>query len=291
MRKILVIITFGIILSGCQSKTSSDFESTPPVVIDTAIVQLTDTVGYPDKIKVSAKLPREQALSAANDYHPISGKWFGGENEFNLITSYTSDETRAGNEVGAALGQVPEGRSVRFQITSRDIDGKRLQLITEYVADIKNTVDGRLDFSYKIPEQPNTNYLLSIEIVSPKGVIEDTLITPIFVPPNELNARLTVKQPTKNTERTELSIYNAGPTDLNLGYGYSIYRKESAGWKMTPNELAVPAIAIHVKPGESFKEQVLFPQNLQPGQYRLVKNIEGNNTDLTVNLAADINVY
>jgi hypothetical protein len=44
---------------------------------------------------------------------------------------------------------------------------------------------------------------------------------------------------------------------------------------------------LFVKPGESFEEEVLFSQKLQPGQYRLVKQVEGNKTDLTVNLAAD----
>ncbi|MCD9025068.1 immunoglobulin-like domain-containing protein [Cohnella silvisoli] len=290
MRKLLVIIAFGFVLLGCESKSSTHLESTPSVFIDTTVVHLTDTVGNPDKVTVSAKLPRERALSAAKDYHPMTGKWFEGENGFSLITSYTSEETEAGSDVGAALGKVPEGRSVRFQITSRDKDGKRLQQITEYMADIKNTVDGRLDFSYNIPEQPNTNYLLSIEIVSPEGVVEDTMLAPIFVPPNELNARLTVKQPIDGSGQTELSLYNAGPTELYFGYGYGIYQKVSDGWKLLPDDSAVPAIGFRLKPGESHQEEVRFPGKLEPGDYRVVKQIEGYMTDVSVKLAAEFKI-
>ncbi|QMV41503.1 immunoglobulin-like domain-containing protein [Cohnella cholangitidis] len=290
MRKLLAIIALGFVLLGCESKSSPHPESAPPVIIDTAVARFTDFVGNPDKVNVSAKLSREQALSAATDYRPMTGKWFEGENGFNLIASYTSEETEAGSKVGAALGQIPEGRSARFQITSRDKDGKRLQLITEYVADIKNTLDGRLDFSYNIPEQPNANYLLSIEIVSPEGVVEDTMIAPIFVPPNELNARLTVKQPIDGSDQTELILYNAGPTDLYFGYGYGIYQKVSEGWKLLPDDSAVPAIGFRLQPGQSHREEVRFPRKLEPGNYRIVKQIEGYMTDLSVKLAAEIKV-
>jgi cold shock CspA family protein len=285
-----VIIAFGFVLLGCESKSSPHLESTPSVFIDTTVAHLTDTVGYPDKVNISAKLPRERAISAARDYHLMTGKWFEGENGFNLITSYTSEDTEAGSEVGAALGKIPEGRSVRFQITSRDKDGKRLQQITEYLADIKNTVDGRLDFSYTIPEQPNTNYLLSIEIISPEGVVEDTMLTPIFVPPNDLNAHLSVEQPIDGSDQTELTLYNAGPTELYFGYGYGIYQKVTDGWKLLPDDGAVPAIGFRLKPGESHQEGVRFPRKLKPGDYRIVKQIEGYMTDASVRLAAEFKV-
>mgnify|MGYP001481524656 CR=1 FL=1 len=290
LRKTLAIIALSFALSGCGGKPNPDSVSSPSAVVDTTVAQLIDTVGNPDKVRLSAKLPREQALAAANDYPPSTGKWFEGENGFNLMTSYTSDETRAGSDVGAAIGKIPDGRSVRFQLTSRDKAGKRMELIAEYLANHKNTIDGRLDFTCKIPEHPDTNYLLSMEILSPEGVVEDTFITPVFVPPNELNARLNVKPPEVGTDRTELSIYNAGPTDLFLGYGYSIYRKEAEGWVSVPLDRAVPAIGIVVKPGGSFKEEVPFYPELQSGQYRVVKQFEGNQTDLSAKLAADFTV-
>jgi hypothetical protein len=70
-----VIIAFGFVLSGCVSNSGSDLESIPSVVIDTTVAHLTDTVGNPDKVKVSATLPRERALTAPKDYHPMTGKW------------------------------------------------------------------------------------------------------------------------------------------------------------------------------------------------------------------------
>ncbi|RKP53116.1 hypothetical protein D7Z26_15410 [Cohnella endophytica] len=290
MRKLLMIFAFGFVLLGCENKSSPQSESVPSVIIDETVAHLTDSVGNPDKVIVSAKLSRERALSAASDYQPKTGKWFEGENGFNLITSITEGDTEAGSKVGAALGKIPEGRSVRFQITSRNEDGQRLQLITEYVADINNSLDGRLDFSYDTPKQPNVNYLLSIEIVSPEGVVEDTFITTFFVPPNELNARLTIKRSLHGSDQTELSLYNAGPTDLYFGYGYGIYQKVSDGWKLIPDDRPVPAIGFSMKPGLTHQEEVSFPRKLKPGDYRIVKQFKGYMTDLSVKLAADFKV-
>lgn len=285
-----MIIIFVFILTACGGKSSVDSENILSAPIDTTIAHLKDTIGKPDKVKGSAKLPRDLALAAAEDYSPGTGKWFEGEDGFNLITSITSGEAKAGSEAGAALSRIPEGRSVRFQITSRDEDGKRIELIKEYVADNKNTVNARVDFSHKMPDQPNKNYLLSIEILSSEDVVEDTLLTPIFVPPHELNARLTVLPPVQGSDQTELVLYNAGPTELFLGYGYHIYQKESDGWRIVPIEGAVEAIGIIVKSGESYKEKVVLPQKLERGQYRLVKLFEGNMTDVTVRLAADFEI-
>ncbi|KOR89577.1 immunoglobulin-like domain-containing protein [Paenibacillus solani] len=290
MRKLVVIMAFVLVLLGCESKSNPPEVKAPTVHMDAAVAHLADTVGNPDKVYNSAKIPRDQALSAAKEYHPMTGKWFKGEDGLNLITSYTSEEALAGSEVGAALGKIPAGRSVRFQITRRATDGERLQLITEYVADYNNTIDGRLDFSYKIPEYPNTNYLLSIEIISPQGDVEDTMITPIFVPPTKLSARLTVKQPLKGSNQTELTLYNAGPTDLYFGYGYSIYQKVSEGWMLLPDGRAVPSMGFQLKPGESHQEAVSFPHELEPGEYRIVKQIEGYMTDVSARLAAEFEI-
>jgi hypothetical protein len=80
------------------------------------------------------------------------------------------------------------------------------------------------------------------------------------MPPHELNAH-TVKPPAEDTDRTELSIFNAGPTDLSFGYGYSIYRKEPAGWKVVPIELAVPAIGMNLKPADPTRKKFCFTKS------------------------------
>jgi len=285
-----MIMTFGVVLVGCDRNSSPHRESAPSDMYDPKVSQLTDTVGNPDNLMASAKLPRERALAAAKEYKPPTGKWFDGENGFNLLTSISSEDAQAGSTVGAALGKIPEGRSVRFQLTRRDKDGGRLERITEYVGDIKNTVNGRLDFSTDIPEHPNTNYLLSIEILSSGGTTEDTLLSPLFVPPDELNARLIVQQPKEGADKTELTLYNAGPSDLYFGYGYQIYHKVANGWQQVPDNNPVPSIGIRTKPGFSHKETVYFPRTLEPGYYRIVKHFEGYMTDVSVSLAADFKV-
>lgn len=287
MRKLVVIMAFGLVLLGCESKSNPPEVNAPPVHTDATVAHLTDTIGNPDKVYNSAKLPEEQVLSAAKDYDPPTGKWFDAENGYNLFASSTVEEVEAGSRVGASIEKIPAERSVRFQITSRDTEGKRVQMITEYTADIDISIDGSLDFSYKIPEHPNTNYFLSIEILSPQGDVEDTKITRIFVPSNELNARLTVKEPLDGSSQTKLTLYNAGPTDLYFGYGDSIYQKVSEGWKLLPDFGAVPSIGFQLKPGESHEERVSFPQKLEPGVYRIVKQFDGYKTDVSTKLAAE----
>lgn len=287
MLKLVVIMAFGLVLLGCESKSNPPEVKAPSVHMDATVAHLTDTIGNPDKVYNSAKFPEEQVLSAAKDYDPPTGKWFETENGYNLFPSSTGEEVEAGSRVSASIEKIPAERSVRFQITSRNTEGERVQLITEYTADIDNSIDGSLDFSYKIPEHPNTNYFLSIEILSPQGVVEDTKITRIFVPSNELNARLTVKDPLDGSNQTKLTIYNAGPTDLYFGYGDSIYQKVSEGWKLLPDYGAVPSIGFQLKPGESHEERVSFPQNLEPGVYRIVKQFDGYKTDVSARLAAE----
>lgn len=177
-----------------------------------------------------------------------------------------------------------------------------MELLKEYIVDNRNNDKRQLDFTYKMPEQPDTNYLFSIEILSAENVVEDTFLVPLFVPAHELNARLSVKPPTVGSDQPELTLYNAGSTDLYYGYGYAIYREESEGWTPIPYDISVvddkgvvadrviPAVAMFAKPSESFVEKVVFPQKLEPGRYRLVKSFKGFMTDISVDLAADFEI-
>ncbi|RAP75714.1 immunoglobulin-like domain-containing protein [Paenibacillus montanisoli] len=294
MKKLLLLVAFALVLSACGSKADPDSASNTDQfvqAVDPTIAQLKDFAGDPDTQQNSSLLPHDQALTAAAaDYGPRTGKWFEGENGFNILTSTVYGEVKAGSVIGTGLSKIPEGRSVRFQITSRDSKGKRLALIKDEIADSSNLVDGRLDFSFKLPEQPNTNYILSVEILGAEDVVEDTFLCPVYVPAHELNARLTVKPPEAGADQTELTLYNAGPTNLYFGYGYSIYRKVPEGWMLVPDDSAVVTIGLQAKPGESFVEKVVFPRKLEAGQYRIVKRLDGYMTDLSAALGADFEI-
>jgi hypothetical protein len=290
LRRILLIIIFGFILSACGNKTSSDLENVSSQAIDPTVVHLTDTVGDPNTLKVSSMLSQDRALASAKEYGPRTGKWFEGENGFNILTSTPSPVRQAGTDVGTGFSKVPEGRSVRFQITSRDKEGNRVELLKEYIVDNRNNDKRQLDFTYQMPEQPDTNYLLSIEILSTENVVEDTFLAPLFVPAHELNARLSVKPPAVGSDQTELTLYNTGPTNLYYGYGYEIYREEPEGWTLVPDDRSVATIAMQARPSESFVEKVVFPQKLEPGRYRLVKSFNGFMTDISVKLSADFEI-
>jgi hypothetical protein len=163
LRKLLLLVTFSLVLSACGSKVNPNSASNANKhlvqVIDPTISQLKDSVGEPNTLQTLSMLPLDRALTAATeDYGPRTGKWFEGDNGFNILTSTVYREVNAGADIGTGISKIPVGRSVRFQITSRDSKGKRLELIKEEIADSSNLVDSRLDFTYKLPEQPNTNY-------------------------------------------------------------------------------------------------------------------------------------
>lgn len=104
-----------------------------------------------------------------------------------------------------------------------------------------------------------------------RNVMTDTLLVPLFVPPNEVNARLAVNSPPEGSHRTALTLYNAGPADLQLGYGYDLYRAENENWVPVPFTQAVPAVGIHIEPGGTFDETITLPRGLESGRYRVVK--------------------
>ncbi|MCQ6564088.1 immunoglobulin-like domain-containing protein [Paenibacillus mendelii] len=250
MQRILLIIIFGFILSACGNKTSSDLENTSSQAIDPTVVHLADTVGDPNTLKVSSIQAQDRALASAKEYGPRTGKWFEGENGFNILTSTPSPIRQAGTDVGIGFSKVPEGRSVRFQITSRDKEGNRVELLKEYIVDNRNNDKRQLDFTYQMPEQP----------------------------------------PAVGSDPTELTLYNAGPTNLYFGYGYAIYREEPEGWTLVLDDRSVVTIAMQARPSESYVEKVVFPQKLDPGRYRLVKSINGFMTDISVKLSADFEI-
>lgn len=62
--------------------------------------------------------------------------------------------------------------------------------------------------------------VLSAEVLSDQNKVEDTLMTGIYVLPQEMNARIVVEKQKRDT--LEVVIENAGPTTLFLGEFYSI---------------------------------------------------------------------
>ncbi|WP_374017842.1 hypothetical protein ABU162_27715 [Paenibacillus thiaminolyticus] len=106
------------------------------------IAALTDTVGRPDALRASSRLPRDIAI-AADDYRSRTGKWFDGDG-FNLISSLPSGDIQAGSEATVSFKPLPD----------------------------KDEADTNpMAVSFRMPERPDANYLLSIEMVSPEGEV------------------------------------------------------------------------------------------------------------------------
>lgn len=297
MRIVIILIMIIMAATACGRENSGFEKGTVPTSNETNfldqldIASLKNMIGDPNTLHPSAMLSHEAALKAADDYGARTGVWFEDENGFNLLTSYTSGETKAGNTVSAGISEVPKDRTVRFQLTSRDESGRRKTLIAQYMTSEGDPVYGRADFAPVLPGNSNVNYLLSIEMLSKDDVVEDTFLIPLYVPAHELNARLTVDAATEDSNVAKLTLYNAGSTSLFFGKDYSLYRKDGTEWKPVPDDRAVIAIGINTGPGGTYEEMITFPGQMMPGHYRLVKRIEGFMTDLSVSLAADFELH
>ncbi len=296
MRKVLLMLTsaaLAALLTGCGGENGIRPEPTERTgQNDPTIGQLSSTIGDTSAIKRSGMLSSETLLQAADDYGPRTEVWFRGVNNLGPLNHFSAGEQQAGTDVGAGFDVMPNVGQIRFQLTSRTADGKRDKLIGEYTAVSGETAGGRADFSVKLPEQPNVNYLLSIEMLAADGKVEDTLLSALYVPYEEINAELSVGDANEDEMLTRLKLYNAGPTDLFFGKGYALYSYEDGdAWSSVPGELAVESIGIIVSPGHTYEEKVYYPSRLAPGRYRLVKEISGHNTSLDAKLAAEFTIY
>lgn len=296
--QLMVLISSFLLLVSCSSAGETGRNSVSPTQTASStnheIASLPNTVGDISKIVQTPMLDYEQAVqAAAEEYEQPTGKWLGSgdiESREQLLTSHSSQVQEPGSSVGAGLERIPEGYSVRFQVTSRNAEGKRMSLLDEYIAESRNLINQRADYNYKLPNKPDCHYLMSVEVLSHEGNVEDTLLVPLYVPKNVINASLTVDDNNNGKPGAELKLYNAGPTSLSLGYGYSLYRQTDTGWENITQEGEVIAIGIETSPGDTFQETIHLPADLKPGTYRVVKSFAGAYTGLEATLAAEFHL-
>ncbi|MGH2837155.1 MAG: immunoglobulin-like domain-containing protein [Thermoleophilaceae bacterium] len=80
-------------------------------------------------------------------------------------------------------------------------------------------------------------------------------------------------------ETLELTVENHTPTRLEYGVAYRLERRTADGWRWVNRDAAFILILKVVESGAREREDILLPEDLEPGRYRIVKSFTAPPTD------------
>lgn len=227
-------------------------------------------------------------MAEGTEYDTFTGKWFG-EGNGNIGFGISSGTMEPRSEVSVSLMaisvvEVNLDRNVRFQLTKRDQDNKLLKVIEEKTVHIDtiSSASNKEYFTSQLPETENAHYMLSTEIFSKDGQVEDTIVTGIFVP-NQIGVGELYLEKNKYTakETLVLKLRNNGSTNFTFGLVYEIEKFKQNKWEPIPLKGEVKAIGIILEPGQIFEQKIPLDQLKERGQYRILKDIVVEGTYIT----------
>ncbi|KZZ84584.1 immunoglobulin-like domain-containing protein [Bacillus sp. SJS] len=271
LKKVMAFFMFALLaLSGCSTKEAQGSAS--------AEDQLPSQIGAPGKEHEYFVWPGN--IHKKTEYGPHTGKYFKRRGGFHFDTSgyYMS----AKSPVHAVLKVSSAEKTIRYQLTERDRNYKKLKLIAEKTAKMEN-------FSAVLPDKENALYVLSIEILGDKGQVEDTAVELIYVPTAEINAKVSFnkKQITKS-DSLQLTLENYGPQELLTGVSYHYEKWTGWKWKLVNLDMAFNSVGVNILPGES-QTLTLNTSELPAGKYRVVKDVQ-NELNMKADLAAEFEI-
>ncbi|AZB42303.1 hypothetical protein CEF21_08380 [Bacillus sp. FJAT-42376] len=214
------------------------------------------------------------------EYGPHTGKYFKRRGGFHFDTSEYILPPQS--PVQSVLKVASAEKTIRYQLTERDRNYKKVKLIAEKTGKMEN-------FSAVLPDKENALYLISIEILGEDGQVEDTDVELIYVPTAEINAKVSLnkKQITKS-DTIQLKLENFGPQELSTGEGYLFEKWTGGKWELANPDMTFNAIGISVLPGKS-QTVTLNTANLSSGKYRVVKDVR-NVLNMETDLAAEFEI-
>lgn len=226
--------------------------------------------------------------------NPPTGKWFIHEGEGEFGYGLTSGTAKPGDEFSVRIiGHEADGvefhRSVRVQLTSLVGDYEQDELFVDETVYLEKITKEENVFSGTLPEGENAHYLLRVEILDDEGMVEDSRLSLIYVPADEMNVAMYLDQDVYDVEDSEatLTLENFGPTILFFGMHYTIEKRIEGTWRVVPLDLAFIEIAIHLGVGGTHDQSVDLTE-LDKGEYRVIKNVGAENmNDLEATLAAE----
>ncbi|MFD2045400.1 immunoglobulin-like domain-containing protein [Ornithinibacillus salinisoli] len=230
------------------------------------------------------------------DYDEPTGNWFFHEGEGHLGYGLTSGSQKPGEDfIVKLIGHEEEGlymdRDIRVQLTLLDEQGEEKERIIDETIHVDTVLDEELVYESNLPDIENVSYYLSSEILNKHGLVEDTRVSFIYVPAEEMNVVLqTDKQNYNKTKSTaKLIVKNYGPTILSLDKYYTIEKKVNGTWRIVPLTLAFEDIALYLDIEKEY-EQSFEISELTEGDYRIIKEVRTDGHDVMAVLAAEFSI-
>ncbi|SDY24650.1 hypothetical protein SAMN05421736_101765 [Evansella caseinilytica] len=222
------------------------------------------------------------------EYQEPTGKWFMHNGAGVFGYGLTSGTQKAGDDFSVILiaheeNGVPLERDVRIQLTELDDAYEKKERLTDEMVDVEAVGREETIFTGILPEKENVSYLLSAEILDDKGDVEDTMVSLIYVPAQEINASLAIAGDdgiSISAPEITLVLENEGPTNLFFGVVYTVEKKANGGWEAVNLDEAFISLGIILPAGESYEQQVDISK-LGKGEYRITKEIQADGLDLT----------
>ncbi|WP_028391407.1 immunoglobulin-like domain-containing protein [Bacillus cihuensis] len=145
---------------------------------------------------------------------------------------------------------------------------KKFETILEETVDRNNT-----DFLIEIPEQENITYYLEQIALNSKNEVLKQEYHRIFVPYNEVNARIDIDKTLYSSGETmKITLKNLGTVELGTGYGVQFEKWDGERWDQYEFKQIVTAQLIILRTGQSFSEDVQLKE-FEKGTYRVTEGL------------------
>lgn len=253
-------------------------------------------------IQDSGSISHEVVPDESNDlwnkteYDAPTGKWFlhNGAGVFGY--GFPSGTYRPGDSFSVKLFSHAEdgdevNRIFRITLSERTDDLQFVETVFEEEVYVEHVKGDEEIYSSSFPEKENVIYLLSVQVINDEDEVEDTLLSLVKVPKEELNATLFTDKEEYEAEDKELTltVKNDGPTDLVFGVYYTLEKKVGETWEEVILELAFIDIAIILPAGKEY-EQTINIEELDAGEYRIFKDVHAEGVDLQEKLMTQFTV-
>lgn len=294
-----VLLILFVFLAACGQAT--DTNSSNEAEWRTGQGELADRIGNRDQPVKG--IPTQQSIYHDNEeiwdkteYEAPSGKWFLHEGEGVFGYGLTTGTQKAGAELKVELfSHEDEGeelnRDVRVQLTERDNNYQKIALLIDETLHVETIQNQQAIFTEKLPDKENVLYLLSVEILNEEGTIEDTRISILYVPKQEMNAAVHLDKARYESSEKEaiLTLDNFGPTILLFGKSYTIEKKVGDTWRVVPLDIAFEEIGLSLSIGGKYEQKVAIG-DLYEGEYRVTKEIRADGLELQTVLAKEFTI-
>lgn len=267
---------------------------------------LSETVGNPDISYDGVLVPNYsdfvdfKEFIDQTDFSMPTGEWFDGGK---LGYGVPSGTKKSGDDFEIILhGQDPNGvkfeRDVRIMLHEFKEGYELGELLLEDEVYVETVTGAQEIYSNSLPEGENISYLVSVEVLDESRNVEDILLGLIYVPEQEVNARLSIDrnefefiddEDDRVEEIVTLTLENFGPTFLSLGKEFTIEKLVQDTWRIAPVGLAFESIGINLGVQDSYS-QTYDVSDLRRGTYRFVKKFHVDGMDREETLAVEFTV-